>query len=116
LISLIRPENFEQEVVAEKRPVLVLCMTRDEEFPQQMKALEDIARRYGDEIKAGVLEEDFIQAFKKKYNILGSPTFLILVEGQEKSAHVGACRPRNAYGFNYEILSITIVFLWSLML
>jgi thioredoxin-like negative regulator of GroEL len=89
LVNLIRPENFEQEVVAEKRPVLVLCMTRDEEFPQQVKVIEEIARRYGDELKVGVLEEEFIGAFKENYRIVGTPTFLILVEGKERSRMLG---------------------------
>ena len=35
LVCLIRSENFEQEVIAEKRPVLLLCMPRDEEFPER---------------------------------------------------------------------------------
>jgi thioredoxin-like negative regulator of GroEL len=89
LVDLIRPKNFEQEVVAEKRPVLVLCMTRDEEFPQQMKVIEDIARWVGDELKVGVLEEESIEAFKENYRIVGTPTFLILVEGKEKSRMLG---------------------------
>jgi hypothetical protein len=34
-IGLIRIENFDQEVVAEKKPVLLLCMPHDEEFSKQ---------------------------------------------------------------------------------
>ncbi len=46
-VDLIRSENFEREVFAEKKPVLLLCMPRDEEFPQQLKLMEDIAAKYG---------------------------------------------------------------------
>jgi thioredoxin-like negative regulator of GroEL len=89
LVSLIRPENFEQEVIAEKKPVLLLCMPRDEEFPKQVKVIEDIARKYSKELKVGLLEEDFIEAFKNNYRILGTPTFLILVEGKERGRMLG---------------------------
>jgi thioredoxin-like negative regulator of GroEL len=89
LVSLIRSENFEQEVIAEKRPVLVLCMPRDEEFPKQVEVIEDIATRYSKELKVGLLEEEFIEPFKKKYSIGGTPTFLILVEGRERSRMLG---------------------------
>ena len=89
LVCLIRSENFEQEVIAEKRPVLILCMPRDEEFPKQFKVLEDIATKYSQELKVGVLEEGLIEAFKKNYSVIGTPTFLLLVEGKERDRMLG---------------------------
>ncbi len=89
MVFLIRPENFTQEVVSEKKPVLILCMPRNEDFPMQVKLLEDIAISHSQELKVGVLEEDSIEAFKKTYAILGDPTFLILVEGKEVSRILG---------------------------
>ena len=89
LISLIRPENFEREVVTEKKPVLLLCMPRGEEFPNQLKVIENIARKYSEELKVGLLQEEFIEAFKKNYEILGTPTFLILAEGKERRRWLG---------------------------
>jgi hypothetical protein len=94
LIRLIRPENFEQEVVAEKKPVLLLCMPRDDEFPDQLKAVEDIATKYREGLKVGLLEEEFIEAFKKRYRIVGTPTFLLLVEGEEKGRLLGLANHR----------------------
>jgi len=89
LVSLIRSEDFEGEVFAEKKPVLLLCMPRDEEFPQQLKVMEEIATKYGQQLKVGVLEEEFIEAFKKNYNVVGTPTFLLLVEGKERARMLG---------------------------
>jgi thioredoxin-like negative regulator of GroEL len=89
LVSLIRPDNFEREVVAEKKPVLLLCMSWGEEFPKQLKVMEDIARKYSEELKVVLLEEEFIEAFKKNFGILGTPTFLILVEGKERRRWLG---------------------------
>ena len=94
LIRLIRPENFEQEVVTEKKPVPLLCMPRDEEFPNQLKVIENIARKYSEELKVGLLQEEFIEAFKKNYEILGTPTFLILVEGKERRRWLGLANHR----------------------
>jgi hypothetical protein len=64
-------------------------MPRDEEFPQQLKVMEDIATKYGRELKVGVLEEEFIEAFKKNYSVGGTPTFLLLVEGKERGRMLG---------------------------
>jgi thioredoxin-like negative regulator of GroEL len=89
LVSLIRPENFEQEVIGEKKPVLLLCMPRDDEFLNQLKVIEAIARKYWTELRVGVLEEEFIEAFKKNYGVIGTPTFLLLVEGKERGRMLG---------------------------
>ncbi len=89
MVFLIRPDNFTREVVSEKKPVLILCMPRNEDFLIQLELLEEIAIRHGQEVKVGVLEEDSLEAFKKTYAILGDPTFLILVEGKEVSRILG---------------------------
>jgi thioredoxin-like negative regulator of GroEL len=89
LVSLIRPENFEREVIGEKKPVLLLCMPRDEEFPNQLKVIEAVARKYRMELRVGVLEEEFIESFKKNYGVIGTPTFLLLVEGKERGRMLG---------------------------
>ncbi len=89
LVCLIRLGNFEQEVIAEKRPVLILCMPRDDEFPHQLKVIEDIATKHGHELKVGILDEGFIDAFKKNYGVVGTPTFLLLLEGKEIGRMLG---------------------------
>ncbi|HXX34276.1 MAG TPA: thioredoxin domain-containing protein [Thermodesulfobacteriota bacterium] len=89
LVRFIRPENFEQEVIAEKRPVLVLCMPRDDEFLKQLKVIEDIAAEYRQQLKVGILAEGLIEPFKKNYSVVGTPTFLLLVEGKERARMLG---------------------------
>ena len=89
LVRFIRPENFGQEVISEKRPVLVLCMPRDDEFPKQLKVIQNIAAEYRQELKVGILAEEFIEAFKKSYSVVGTPTFLLMVEGKERARMLG---------------------------
>ena len=88
-VCLIRPENYEQEVTLENRPVLLLCMPYNKDFNVQVKIIEDIAQRHSKELKVGLVEEAFIEAFKKNLGIQGTPTFLILVEGKEKNRMLG---------------------------
>lgn len=88
-ISLIKLDNFNKEVLEEKKPILLLCMTRNDEFQQQMGVIEDISKKYGEELKIGLIDEEFIGVFKQKFNIKGTPTFLIFVKGQEKSRMLG---------------------------
>ncbi len=86
---LIRRDNFEEEVIAEKKPVLILCMPMDEELTNQKRVIEEISTTYGERLKTGLLHEDFIEVFKKNYRIGGTPTFLILVEGEERGRMLG---------------------------
>lgn len=89
LVFLIQPENFEQEVMAEKKPLLILCMPQDDQFLQQLKVIEEIAARHSPKIKVGLVQEEYLETFKQNYGFLGTPTFLILVEGQEKGRMLG---------------------------
>ena len=89
LIPWVRPDNFADEVLSLTKPVLLLCMPRGDDFPSQMSLLEDIAARHGLGLKVGLLAEEFIETFKKKLDISGTPTFLIFSEGKEKNRMLG---------------------------
>ncbi len=89
VVRLIHPDNFEQEFISEEKPLLVLCMPRNEEFASQIQLLESIGARYGEELIVGVLDEKFIDAFKRNYRFAGTPTFLILVKGKERGRMLG---------------------------
>ena len=71
------------------KPVLLLCMPRGDDFPSQVRLLEDIAARHGLRLAAGLLAEEFIDGFKKKYDIPGTPTYLIFSEGRERNRLMG---------------------------
>ena len=88
-VCLIHHENFAQEVAAEKKPLLVLCMPRDDQFPQQVKIIEEVSAKHSPQLKVGLVQEEFIEAFKKFFNFKGTPTFLILVKGKEKARLLG---------------------------
>ncbi len=82
-VHWIRPENYHDEIVAEKKTVLLLYMHRDDEFPAQLQIVEEIARIYQNELKVVLPEGDAIEAFKRDFSIAGTPTFLILKKGKE---------------------------------
>jgi len=89
LIRVIRPDNFADEVLLHPGPILLLCMPRGDDFSFQMRLLEDIAARRGPDLTVGLLAEEFIENFKKKLDIPGTPTFLIFSAGKEKNRMLG---------------------------
>lgn len=89
LVYSMRPENFTQDVLLETKPVLLVCMAKDDSYARQMKALQNIAQRYKKELKVGLLAQDSMEIFKKRLQIIGTPTFLLMWEGQELSRILG---------------------------
>lgn len=89
LVHLIRPENFEEQVILEKVPYLLLCMPQNEAFFKQLGIMEGIAEEFQKDLKVGVLAEESIELFKKRLRIIGSPTFLLLAEGREVNRILG---------------------------
>ncbi len=88
-ICSIRPENFTEEVILEKKPVLLICMAQDDSFSKQLKVLQNVAGRYDKELKVGLLAQDSMEIFKKRLQIIGTPTFLLMMEGKEISRILG---------------------------
>ena len=88
-ICLVGPENYEREVETEETPVLLLCMPPNEAFHYILDVVEKTTRKYHQKLKVVLLKEDFIEAFKEQYQIVGTPTFLILVKGKEKKRLLG---------------------------
>jgi thioredoxin-like negative regulator of GroEL len=88
-VCSIRPENFNEEVLLEKRLVLLVCMADDDNFSKQVKILEHVAARFGKELKVGLLAQDSLDIFKKRLQIIGTPTFLLMMEGKEISRILG---------------------------
>jgi thioredoxin-like negative regulator of GroEL len=88
-ICSIRPENFTEKVILEKKPVLLVCMERDDSFFKQLTVLQNVAERYEKELKVGLLSQDSMETFKRKLKIVGTPTFLLMLEGKEISRFLG---------------------------
>lgn len=88
-IHTINPENYREEVISESKIVLLLCMPRDDTFPQQRRIVEEIARRYSNALKVVLPDEAFIEVFKRDLHITGTPTILILNRGKEISRVLG---------------------------
>ena len=88
-INLISAENFINDVIEERRPLLLLCASNNDRYKYQIDLIEKISLNYKGLLKIGLLEETFFTAFRKNYRIVGTPTFLILFAGKEKSRFVG---------------------------
>lgn len=105
-IRSIGADNFVREVLEESRPVLVLCMHRDSEFQAQIDIIEGKCRSYGERLKACLIDEESIGAFKEKFNVKGTPTFMIFIGGTEKGRMLGQVEQKAFEDFVSRTLSL----------
>lgn len=98
-ISLIHADNFTREVIDENRPLLLLCMAVDDNYKRQLDIIKKMSLTYKGLLKIGLLEEAFLAVFKKIYKVVGTPTFLLLMEGKERSRFLGLADEKSLVDF-----------------
>ncbi len=100
-INLISAENFINDVIEERRPLLLLCVSQSDNYQYQIDLIKKFSIIYKGILKIGLLEESFLTAFRKNYRIVGTPTFLILFSGQEQSRFIGHADEASLKDFLY---------------
>lgn len=88
-INIISNNNFETEILATDKPVLLLCVPGGRIYAEQVQVLKQLSDRYSKMVNICCLEEDFINGFKKMYSIKGTPVFLLFHRGQEMGRMLG---------------------------
>ncbi|MBW2663215.1 MAG: hypothetical protein JRD93_14785 [Deltaproteobacteria bacterium] len=88
MFTSIGADNFDSEILSEKRPVLLAYIRRDYEYKNQIEILESVSKEYGDAIKVCLLDENFTRAYKN-LGIEGDPTFIGYYKGNEKGRILG---------------------------
>jgi len=82
-------DNFEQETLKNENAAILLCMNRGRGFSNQAEALCAAAKAFSERLVPLVLDEDFVEPFRLRYGIKGTPTFLIFLGGMEKGRLLG---------------------------
>lgn len=81
--------SFEQEALKNDCPVVLLCMHRGREFSSHAEVLRDTAEAFPDRLVPLVLDEEFIEPFRHRFGVKGTPTFLVFFEGREMGRLLG---------------------------
>ncbi len=100
-VCLITSENDFEEIVSGEKPVVLLCMQCNEQFPRQLRILEAFAGRYGGQFKVGLMTGGLPEHFRKTMNISGTPTFLLMKNGKEVNRMLGITDQEALVGFAF---------------
>lgn len=88
-ITCLGFDNFNREVTRQDQILFLLCMPQNRDFPEQVQALVECCRRFNGRLTPGVLDEAFIEPFRCRYEVRGTPTFLIFNAGNELDRLLG---------------------------
>jgi len=107
LYELADFDDFESKVAREEAPVLVLCLERSTGFDRQMGVAKKVLETYIPPLKLFFLREEFIGPFSKKFDVKGTPTFLLFLGGMEKGRMLGHTNEDTMEAFLSETLGST---------
>lgn len=85
----IVPDNFDSEVIKEKKPVLLVCIHHDENEEEKILILNSLANSNNKNLKICLLEESQGKTIMKHYKIDGTPTYLIFKKGRIRDKILG---------------------------
>ena len=89
MFSLIRIDNFETKTEKKKSPFLLAVIGSGINSKEQIDNLKSLSERCSDDFDIYLAEEDSTEAFRAKFGLEGTPTFLILEQGKEKNRMLG---------------------------
>lgn len=99
MLSVIWPERATDEVLSAGEPVLFVFLKKDNRFPEQVKILEALSRKYLEKIKICLADEYYLKPLSRQFNVSGIPVYLFLEKGMEKSRFLGRAGRRELEAF-----------------
>jgi thioredoxin-like negative regulator of GroEL len=88
-LSILRPDNFQQEILDEQKLVLLACIHPGNEFRKQSELLKTVASRFDGGLKVCLLTHDGAKAIMDRFRVEGTPTYILLRQGREKERLLG---------------------------
>lgn len=84
-------ENFQEEVLDAKQPVLVdMFATWCGPCKMMSPVIEELAEKYEGQVKVGKVDIDADSELAAQYGIMSVPTFLVFKDGQISDKIIGA--------------------------
>jgi hypothetical protein len=102
-IKLIKFNDFDREIDSAGKPVLMLCIRRDYEFSSQTGLIRDVLGRMAQgfpiDLKVCLADEESQPVLKERFDLQGSPAFLLFEKGKEKGRLLGVADEERLKGF-----------------
>jgi len=98
MLSRVDETNFEREVLQAETPVLVAWLRRGADGADQEELLRELSRDFSG-LKVCVADENTIATFRGGMRVLGTPTYMLLMNGHECDRMLGKTDRDTLRGF-----------------
>ncbi|MFH1915597.1 MAG: thioredoxin family protein [Pseudomonadota bacterium] len=93
MVKTIQPQALELELHGGSRPFLVAFLKRNERFREQSRMLNDVASRFAGSLDCHLYSQDYLDTAMQRFQLKGTPTFLLFSEGREVDRLIGESDP-----------------------
>jgi len=81
LVTRIRIDAMDA-LLNQEKPVLFACIRDDIDFSGTLEELETVAIYAGPSLRVCIVPEDLLPVFERRYEVTGTPTFLLFQSGK----------------------------------
>ena len=89
VFSMVDLESFGNSVLADETPVLLAFLGTGREAQPQAEILAALSHIFSNRLRVCLVEEDSLEAFKGRYTVMGTPTYLLFHKGRECERMLG---------------------------
>lgn len=89
MLPVVDIQSFSDEVLNEDHPVLLAVLEPGMNGQGQAETLDLVSQSFRSRIKVLQVEESSLEAFKGRYKVMGTPTFLLFHKGSERQRLLG---------------------------
>lgn len=81
-VTQLRNDNIGAVLGEEDHPIFIACLRKDKDYKLNRSQLEKIAAYFGDDITICFALDDLLPYFSERYGVGGTPTFLMIRQGE----------------------------------
>ena len=81
-VTQLRNDNIGAVLGEDDHPIFIACLRKDKDYKLNRNQLEKMAAYFGDDITICFALDDILPYFSKRYGVGGTPTFLMIRQGE----------------------------------
>lgn len=96
--------QFDEHMLQLTQPLLLAFLRLEVGHDQQLEILDEVAKTHGDSLHVAVLDLSHDKRFRQVFNIMGTPTYILLKKGQELDRMLGKADAPALQAFLLQVL------------
>ena len=100
----VKPRQLEQALLEDAAPLAVAFLKRNAHYAEQVRTLAQACQATSPPTACCVCDPDYLPSAARKYDVHGTPTFVLFSDGRERGRLIGAADADSLQDFIAEAL------------